>query len=273
MEGIGLLTALREEDATMLSLDKARFAEWCSRCQFPAVETLNHWDRGHELVGRTDRLPDEIVIKPNSGFRGHGIALATRSDQKWHFSGSSYSEAEFTAQLSELSRLGGPIIVQPRLTPHPDLAELTSPAASFLRIVTAMCVSGSAEVISACLDLQPSGQFAVPVDYRVQRLVNLDSGRTYVDADGITPDWSGQVSPDDVAIPDWLEMCALVCQAHEAFPGRPAVLGWDVAATPEGPVLIEVNTGVGFRFQQRASATPVCDGRLGEIIDEWLVAR
>jgi hypothetical protein len=45
-------------------------------------------------------------------------------------------------------------------------------------------------------------------------------------------------------LPEWGAACALVLAACPAFlPVR--ALGWDVALTPEGPVVIEANTRFG----------------------------
>ena len=51
-------------------------------------------------------------------------------------------------------------------------------------------------------------------------------------------------------IPNWDEVLALVAKAAHAFEMLPA-LGWDIAVTPTGPVLVETNWQFGTTFAER----------------------
>ena len=71
------------------------------------------------------------------------------------------------------------------------------------------------------------------------------------------------------ALPHWDECISLVCRAHDdAFPAF-AALGWDVALTPAGPVLLETNLNWGMLGHQRLSG-PLGRTALADIIDELL---
>jgi hypothetical protein len=52
------------------------------------------------------------------------------------------------------------------------------------------------------------------------------------------------------AIAHWPDLAALAIRAHRAFSGR-VVIGWDLALTPEGPVIIEGNSDPDTHFLQR----------------------
>jgi hypothetical protein len=75
-------------------------------------------------------------------------------------------------------------------------------------------------------------------------------------------------------LPCWDEVKQLAVRAHGAF--RPRVLiGWDIAITNEGPVIIEGNRGPDMDLMQRFMDVGFCaDGhRFGELLAYHLQAR
>jgi len=70
----------------------------------------------------------------------------------------------------------------------------------------------------------------------------------------------------DASLPYWQESVALVLRAHAAAFARFPFLGWDIALTPNGPLLLETNSGWGALFHQ------MLDGPLGHTAFSRLVA-
>jgi hypothetical protein len=67
-------------------------------------------------------------------------------------------------------------------------------------------------------------------------------------------------------LPDWPAAKGLVRRAHvEAFADY-ALIGWDVALTPDGPVLIEGNGKPGVLMPQRAARKGLGAGRYGQLL-------
>jgi hypothetical protein len=66
-------------------------------------------------------------------------------------------------------------------------------------------------------------------------------------------------------LPLWDEVLALAAQAHRAFADR-TVIGWDIAITADGPVLIEGNSGPDVDLLQRPMRRGLGCGRLGELM-------
>ena len=63
------------------------------------------------------------------------------------------------------------------------------------------------------------------------------------------------------------EARALVLKAHNVEGFRDySMIGWDVAFTPDGPILIEGNGKPGLNIIERGSRQLAGDGRLGELI-------
>jgi len=54
---------------------------------------------------------------------------------------------------------------------------------------------------------------------------------------------------ESIRVPFWEECLNLVCSAHKKLP-RIVGIGWDVAVTPTGPVLVEANNYFGFTLLQ-----------------------
>jgi hypothetical protein len=68
-------------------------------------------------------------------------------------------------------------------------------------------------------------------------------------------------------LPFWHTSIELVRRAHKVAFARFAFLGWDIALTHDGPVLLETNSGWGALFHQ------VLDGPLGHTAFSRLVSR
>jgi hypothetical protein len=57
-------------------------------------------------------------------------------------------------------------------------------------------------------------------------------------------------------LPDWHRALDLTLRAHRVFYDFPSI-GWDVALTPEGPVLVEANYNWNAVTTQQASGRPL----------------
>ncbi len=57
------------------------------------------------------------------------------------------------------------------------------------------------------------------------------------------------------ALPYFEEATQMICAAHRLFPRELFDLAWDIAITPDGPLIVEVNSNGGTTMMQR-----VCGG-------------
>lgn len=242
--------------------DKRRFAERCAAAGLPHARTLAVVAGGQfDLLKPLGTAP--LVAKPSDGEGGDGIRL---------FDGGIAPDA-----LARALPANGSYVVQHRVAAHPDLAGLADFALPTVRVVTILNEAGAPEVVSATfrcaavegagVDNMKAGGLIVPVD--------LDTGTLGVARKGYGGgDYPAHpVSGVPIAgrvLPEWPGVQALVRRAHaEAFADY-RLIGWDVAMTPDGPLLIEGNGKPGVLMPQRAARQGLAAGRYGQLIAHHL---
>jgi hypothetical protein len=165
--------------------------------------------------------------------------------------------------------------VQPRLTNHRDMIDLSNGALATVRIVTILNQTGGYEVSHAALrmavgtnrvvDNFHAGGIAAPVHIETGILgaasdVGLRPERGWNERH---PDTGGQIAGR--RLPLWPETKALASAAHAAFAPR-AVVGWDIAITDDGPILIEGNGAPDLDIIERAYREPIGNTRFGALL-------
>ena len=63
----------------------------------------------------------------------------------------------------------------------------------------------------------------------------------------------------------WPAVCDLAIEAHRAFRNH-VIVGWDMAWTDDGPMVIEGNSNLEIAFPQRVHHLPFGEDRLGELL-------
>jgi hypothetical protein len=137
-------------------------------------------------------------------------------------------------------------LVEERLRPHPTLAGWAPGILHTARVVTLL--HGDVEILAAelriatgatAVDNFSAGNMAAPVDLASGRLGAAISGRTGV---GVRyPEHPEAKLPiEGVVVPDWKEACDILRRAARSVPFN-RLLGWDLALTDRGPVVLEAN--------------------------------
>ncbi len=250
-----------------LTGDKAIFYLYCAALGLPTPRLLavfatpaGFTAAGEPLSGLRaweglfDSLPSEFVVKPADGEYGRGIHVFRRSGDAFvDAKGASYSPATLYDWLASGASVRK-LVIQERLFAHPDLERLSGTRSlQTLRVVTYVEPGGGVDVCDALLKIIVGDAW---VD-------NFEGGRTgnlfarVRIADGVLgpavgrdPNGFGLVSHvshprtgvplSGLPLPGFAEALGLVRRAASLFlPLR--TIGWDVALTAGGPVLVEGN--------------------------------
>jgi hypothetical protein len=274
----GVFRQLKEgERAPRSSLtDKAAFADFCERHQLRAVPVLALASAGQIDRRAGDReFERDLFIKPRNGRGGRGA-------ERWDFLGPGYRNVEgdelgrdeFFARLAAKS-VAVPLIVQPRVVNHPDLEPLNNGALSTVRVLTCLDESGHPELVGAAMRMAIGGNHVVDNLHAggIAAAVDLDTGALGA-ASNLGADASlgwlerhpGTGAPIlGTRIPMWRELKEFALRAHAAFSDR-VIVGWDIAITPEGPMLVEGNGAPDLDIMQRFVRHGLMAARLGVLL-------
>ncbi len=247
--------------------DKALFYDRCRAAGLPHPEIVAIVARGR-LAHGADPAGRELVAKPVLGEGGDGLTLL----------GAFADAAEMASRLpATLKTARGTLVVQPRIATHPALSDLALDALPTVRVVTILNEAGVPEVVSATFRF--ASDPAAWVDNMkaggLISAVGLEDGALGLACKGYG---GGDHERHPVTgapilgrrLPDWAGVKALAVRAHaEAFADY-ALIGWDIAMTPQGPLLIEGNGKPGVLMPQRAARRGLGEGRYGELLAHHL---
>lgn len=164
------------------------------------------------------------------------------------------SEGSDLDALYERLLKNGQLMVEQEIVQHDKMSSLAGSSVNTLRIVTLYC-KGELHLMYAmvrmsdgkkCVDNICSGGMYCPID--TDGVIRKPA---YCSATGefYEPHPFTDTSFIDFEIPYYKEAIELVKKASEKFP-KMGYLGWDVAVTPEGPILLEANNMPGFDIAQ-----------------------
>jgi len=256
--------------------NKISFSAWAEANEIPHPKTLAVVSKRNPF----SNLPSQnFIMKPNKGGLGIGVISVNSVADGFVFNRGSkiYSAREILFHLNSiLEKSKGKHIVQELVSNHSDLRSVACNALSTCRIISVLNEDGLPECTNAMLrlpadqnsiiDNASAGGIAVSVDLEtgvlgVGRRIkgSGDLNEYYVRADN-----SAQIA--GLQVPFFQAGLDLVIRAHSLLPERDIVIGWDIAFTENGPIVIEANRQPGLYALQQASQSPLGFGRFGELL-------
>lgn len=181
-----------------------------------------------------------LVVKPVMGTGGRSIQVVS------DIAGEPKVWVEGTPQPLSQMRVAERSLVQEAVRQHPALEAVYAEAVNTVRLQTLLCDDGEAMLLGGfarfgrghgAADNLATGGLGLGVDIDTGRLMPLAIDRKNRRYDR-HPE-SGVVF-DGFEIPHWREAIALALKAQRQLPWY-RLVGLDVAITPEGPVIIEIN--------------------------------
>lgn len=215
---------------------------------FIGRDWLDFSDASKEQLAEFIRGKDSVIVKPNDGTGGKGVEKLSIAD----FSGAD--------ELFKNLKDDGVGVVEEVLKQHPDLDRLNPYSINTLRVVTIRNDAGG-HILYAHLrvgnggrpvdNLHSGGMFApIDIDTGVIQYPAYDKDRKTYEKHPMTG-----VAIQGLQIPLWEQAKEMCLRASEVVP-QMRYVGWDVAVTPEGPVLVEGNNLPGYDILQMPPHTP-----------------
>ena len=190
---------------------------------------------------------DEIVAKPRDGMCGKGVEMLRPADF-----------ADAAALYAHLQQSGTGIIEE-KIIQHPDMAKLYPGSINTLRMVTLNNGKAVTLVLAICrignggrVDNFLNGGMMTRIDVEAGKLKYVcvdEQNRTYETHPITGTPFVGY------PIPMWDQCVELAKKAALVVP-QVGYVGWDLAVTPNGPVLVEGNEFPGHCLYQLPPHTP-----------------
>lgn len=215
------------------------------------------------LLGDLENWPDQLFVKPATGWRGDGVLGPTRSGNDWRVAGEIFNDRAFAEFLLEQAPPSG-LLVQRRIRSHQGLDPIGgSLGLGTFRLHTALTSSGPRFLVGFAKIMGSEGlvdNFSGGKFGNMLGSIDTDSGElreVYGRRDGQHFSMN-EVESHPVTgtrlngfrVPLWPETVALAKAVTAAFPETPLV-AMDVAITDDGPVVIEVQSDWAGNIAQR----------------------
>jgi hypothetical protein len=255
--------------------NKRQFANVCVRDGLPHIPVLGVFDRRGARWTSKEEVTQDVFMKPSSWSGGRGAAAFRFDAAASGFvdrDGTVHSREEFEARYLELGR-STTYLVTPLVRNHPAIQPISSAALSTVRAITVLNEQGEPELCAAVLrmavdpdslvDNGHAGGIAAPIDLHTGEL-GLAASLHGWKLNDLTHHPASGAPIAGVTLPRWDDLRALVVRAQASFPGR-RLVGWDIAITADGPVIVEGNVAPGLDLIQRTQG-PLGRSRLGELL-------
>lgn len=281
----GLLTALNQ-----LVPKHGRRSNLSNKAAFDGICTAHGLNVPRILAVAQDgvltwRLPAQtpgLFVKPavSKGARGTEIYTTMRNaDGTAHYVSSVGDVLDLDALSARLvaQSAGQTLLVQEKLENAPSVARFAQASLVVIRVISCLDAKGAPAVTHGMLrilsKLEPgwpsAAEYGAPVDLATGDLgwLSSDKREDALDFFEFHPVTGARIA--GAMLPEWPEVKALALRAHNVFNDR-FVIGWDIAVTPSGPVLIEGNAYPDFAFLQRVHRQPAGESPIGPLLQNGL---
>jgi hypothetical protein len=261
--------------------DKVLFAACCKREGIAVPQTLFESDGEKQVITNQSleqSFDRDLFCKLRSGRGARGVLMFRRIAPN-RYQTPEGDDVDLDALIKRIQVLGikVPLIVQPRLRNHVELADLADQSLVAVRVLTCLDSESQPIVTHAFLrilsKLEPAwlrkDEYGVPIELDTGRLGLMSSDRIGSCALRFShhPVF-GQVVEGRI-LKTWPAIRTLALDAHRAFSHR-IIVGWDIAMTDEGPMLLEGNVNLDIMFPQRVYRQGIGRSLLGPLLQHHL---
>ena len=285
---------LNNKNYNILVEDKFIFNKYLTASGIRSTSALGVYWPGqgvNDLTGEWVKLSDFIndlehsfVVKPVSGAaQGQGVYIIdvnkTAGIKSYHVCGISYTLSELIKFL-ESNFPNTKLLIESKIKQHTEIAKLYPNSVNTVRIDTLLTLKGDVVFGNAFLRLGRNGRtvdnwsgidcgIAVKIDMKVGALEEF--GETYT-SEVFTHHPNTSVSFKGYSIPYWDEIIELVHKLAKLFPEIRSI-GWDVAITNTGPVIIEANSDYSLQLSQSCNSPYYKNREFISTLSEYVESR
>ncbi len=277
---LGALNGMKEQPYARSEMaDKLVFDACCRRAGLPTAKILMHFDGSRcELEASPEEMDCDLFAKPRRG-RGARGTLSFRRVGENRYRGPAGEEIGLAVVIDRLGRHGRetPMIVQPHLRNHADVADLAEQSLVTVRVITCLDQTDQPVPTHGVLRLlgklehqwKVDDEWGAPIDMATGRLGLLASDRLSRCTLRLERHpFNGRLVAGRV-LTTWPAIRALAVASHLAFAHR-VIVGWDIASTDAGVVLLEGNVNLDIMFAQRVYGEGAGRGPLGPLLRHHL---
>lgn len=243
--------------------DKYAFSTLCQLNNIPSPETLSVISMGQCHMGTepSDIQQCEFFVKPRFGTKGKGCQSWSQVDSKQLIDATGrLATKEAVSEEIRLASFRQTLLIQARLKSHSQLTDLAQQNLCSVRIITVLRTQQQPEYFMATLKI-PRKQDVTNTSGLISAIDEETGilGRAYtykLVCQGMDKHPDNQALITGRHLPDWQETIRLALRAHQLFPNY-LFLGWDIALTENGPVVLETNECWDALTVQRAHQQPL----------------
>jgi hypothetical protein len=250
-------------------VDKLEFYELCKTYGIPTPEVLAAFAPSSKLIDFRSGLPPQhdLFVKTRVGRGGFG-AERFRWDHVFFESnrGCRLRLGDLGGYLANRARTENlTLLVQPVLKNHPDLRLGANEALATARLVTGRSIHG--EVTPIFCYMLYSSPNEITAHSNCVALVDVANGRIIPKPPQDSPVYQYRQfgSNDACILPDWDAAVCHVKAAHSACFNF-VFVGWDVAFTPNGAMILEGNTSWNAGAYQALRGEPLGFTKFADVL-------
>jgi hypothetical protein len=263
--------------------DKLAFHICCRAHGLPSPPILVHAQRGKLTwldARQESELDRDLFIKPRQ-WRGARKALWLRwvAPYTWRTKSGVVWSLEELFEYLRCESQARDLLLQPMLENDESIADLADQSLIAIRVITCLDAGATPVITHAMLrvlsKLEPrwhsKREHAARIDLATGQL-----GPMCNDKDLKPGCWSDRHPVTDAPVAGrvltaWPDIRVLAVGAHRVFSDR-MLVGWDIALTPAGPVILEGNSYPDVHFLQRVHEQPIGLSPLGPLLKDALDA-
>lgn len=227
---------------------------------------------------RLEHCQQPLFVKLIDGSWGQDAFAAEPSGQGWRYCGHHGSLQELYAFAMKRFEGKRGWIVQPRIRSHPDLERISSPGVLATIRAVSCIVDGKPQLFFACVRIPVGnnvtdnfshgslGNVTAPIDLKTGEIgvCRGSLNKTWPEIADVVfhPDTGNRIQGSRV--PLWEEVLDLLDRGQRSLPFL-RTLGWDIAVTPDGPVVVETNATYDVDVIQVSHQRGI-----GDVFKPWL---